>query len=106
MDDWINPFERWRIPGEWMQGVSEQLHHIQQEQKKIMAILDDIKAAQAKTQADLDALLTAFNTFVAGVATGVITQKDAQAVLDAETSEDTKVTDLIAAVNKAANPTP
>ncbi len=85
-------------------AVLKKLDDIEKELKKVADIGSSIQAAQAKTQADLDSLTTAFKAFVAGVAQGVITQEKAQAILAAETAEDTSVQGLIDALNAVTNP--
>lgn len=73
--------------------------------EKIMAKLDDIKAAQAAEKGDLVILVGLISQLLAAFAAGSLSPADAQALLDEVNSEDADVKTSIASI-QAALPAP
>jgi hypothetical protein len=99
-----NPNDHWKILGHTIFSIQEQLREIRKELKKLMAINDDIKAAQTKETADISALQTAVTSLLTAFANETMTPADAQAVLDGINAQDTTVNSIATAVNNALNP--
>ena len=86
-------------------GLSEQqVSALQSGQEKIMAAIDDLKAAQAAEKSDLATLAGLVTQLLQAFAAGTITPTDAKALVDEMNAQDATVKTNIASIQSALTP--